>query len=244
MSSNWKNPGNWHWVDKNCLPWAQEFFLKEFAPLIVDKEELTLNIVKVKGDCDVNQRKSQIINIFDLVLDGTWTFKGYKGKFEVPEFMHDTVLGELVINFEIDTVDAKSQDVKNTVRKEVSAEIKKRCSHFVSDLMAVHSKDVYISKDEMVGHPTKSLYQSTSKASVTSHEEPRSSSTSIGSLVTITQTISFQCSASDLYDVLTNPKKIGVWTRAPCEFLLKRDSEYSLFGGNISGKVIDFVIDD
>lgn len=44
--------------------------------------------------------------------------------------------------------------------------------------------------------------------------------------------------ADDLFDLLTNEKRIPMWTRAPAVSAAKPDTEYSLFGGGVKGKYV------
>lgn len=48
----------------------------------------------------------------------------------------------------------------------------------------------------------------------------------------------FMAAADDLFDLLTNEKRIPLWTRAPAVSAAKPDTEYSLFGGGVKGKYV------
>jgi activator of HSP90 ATPase len=242
---NWKNVGNWHWVDKNCVNWATEYF-QTSLDAAVESQVIKVTFDKISGDCDLNQRKSQVISIFDLCIKGNWTIteKGkelWKGSIEIPEFMHDTTMDELVVNLDIESTAKESQDIKNKVRQHVTPLIREKFSHFAADLMLAHSKDVYITQDEMKGHPVKQQYNPKPPVSQVDQTSTAKPDSQLGGLVTVTQTVSFQATAKDLYDVLLNPKKVTVWTRAPCTIEKTVGSSFSLFGGNITGKIIELV---
>ena len=120
--TNWKNVGNWHWIDKNCkfkywfldwlgiewrktftpphplskreyaanhnlhssssyglltyfilgINWAKEYFKRSFEAEASNSRKVSLTLETVTGDCDLNQRKSQIISIFDMAIKGSW----------------------------------------------------------------------------------------------------------------------------------------------------------------------------
>jgi activator of HSP90 ATPase len=98
----------------------------------------------------------------------------------------------------------------------------------------------------MTGHPKSAPYkpkpvERLAETVAVSKPSTTPVSKQIGQLATIKQTVSFQCTAADLYDALTNNKKIGLWTRAPCTFEKTLNSPVSLFGGNISGKLLELV---
>lgn len=99
QGTNWKNVNNWHWVEKNCLPWTQDFLSKKLVTFEFQENGKKVWISSVKsvtGDVDLNQRKGKVINIYDLVLNLEW--KGsleldenvVKGSITVPEWMHDS----------------------------------------------------------------------------------------------------------------------------------------------------------
>src|SRR6476620_6296028 len=85
-----------HWVDKNCVNWATEYF-QTTLKTTVGSEEIKVTLDKISGDCDLNQRKSQVISIYDLCIKGNWCIAEkekelWKGSIEIPEFMHDTTM--------------------------------------------------------------------------------------------------------------------------------------------------------
>ncbi len=54
------------------INWAKEYFKRSFQVDATGSLKLTLNLETVTGDCDLNQRKSQIISIFDMAIKGSW----------------------------------------------------------------------------------------------------------------------------------------------------------------------------
>ena len=63
-----------HWVSKNCLTWAKEYFEAELTKVSAEDGSNKVSVSKVsscEGDVDVSQRKGKIITLFDvkLVLD-------------------------------------------------------------------------------------------------------------------------------------------------------------------------------
>ena len=102
-----RNVNNWHWVDKNCLPWAKDYLSEKFSQ--VKAGSITVDTTDITGDVDLNQRKGKIVHIFDIEVN--LKFKGISfnlatdsqagkevtGKIQIPEFMHDTALHEIVV---------------------------------------------------------------------------------------------------------------------------------------------------
>jgi len=229
----------WHWVDKNCLTWAQSYIITTFkaeSPL----GDFKADFEKVTGDCDLNQRKGQVINIFDMCVTGKWTLGEHKGSLTLPEFMHDTKLNELVLNLDIETSHKDNQKVKNTVREILMPLIKAHLDGFSRDLMLAHGKDVYISKEDM-GQPKKAYNPKPPVEPMVEKAETNGTKVQKGGVVQIKQTITFQCAAKDLFECLIEKGRVTVWSRAPCEIKKEKNSPFSLFGGNITGFIVDWV---
>ncbi|KAF9028277.1 hypothetical protein BDZ89DRAFT_1133737 [Hymenopellis radicata] len=55
---------------------------------------------------------------------------------------------------------------------------------------------------------------------------------------TVTVEGNFAASADDLFGLLTDEKRIPMWTRAPAQSAAKADTDYSLFGGGVKGTYI------
>lgn len=48
-----------------------------------------------------------------------------------------------------------------------------------------------------------------------------------------------QNSANDLYDALTNPGRVQIWTQAAANISTTPNSDLALFGGNVTGKTLE-----
>lgn len=73
--ANWKNVNNWHWVEKNCFPWAEDYLRRVFQNFISSDSEAMVKIKKldtIDGDVNVNQRKGKLFYFFELKISGFW----------------------------------------------------------------------------------------------------------------------------------------------------------------------------
>lgn len=75
------NPNNWHWVNKDAMPWTKQWFEENVVSMSAEEQNVSVEITKVismDGDVDVNQRKGKVITIFDvkLVLEYSGTSRG------------------------------------------------------------------------------------------------------------------------------------------------------------------------
>ena len=56
------------------MNWTKEYLKKSFQVESKTKK-LHLMLDNISGDCDLNQRKGQVINIYDLAVKGSWKVK-------------------------------------------------------------------------------------------------------------------------------------------------------------------------
>lgn len=246
--TNWKNVNNWHWVDKNCMPWTLNYF-KKFESISTTQDSTKIEVsevTSVTGDCDLNQRKGQIIHIFDIELKMKWNAKigdlEGKGTILIPEFMHDSDLKDIVFDINVDS-ETKDKDLfRNTCRSLLVPLIREGFRDFHSDLMDAHAKDVYITDAQMNGHPISDTYKPKPPVPEIQKKVEPGNMEIKGGLTSITEDTEFQCSARDLYDVIVERQRVQMWSRAPAEIENKEGANFVLFGGNISGQFVKLVV--
>lgn len=76
--TNWKNVNNWHWIEKNCLPWTRDYFREHLTQLHYQSADggpsvKITGVSKCDGDVDLNMRKGKLIYLFDLKMCIQWT---------------------------------------------------------------------------------------------------------------------------------------------------------------------------
>ena len=115
------NPNNWHWVNKDVRPWAQDWISNELVGLKASREDGTSaevsKVMSMEGDVDVSQRKGKVITIFDVRLQLEYIgkvpakrektedeeaseegdTKDVSGTITIPEVAHDTEEDEYVV---------------------------------------------------------------------------------------------------------------------------------------------------
>lgn len=95
----------------------------------------------------------------------------------------------------------------------------------------------------MNGHPVTKTYQPKPPAPHTTASADKTSEGAIGALVTIDQKIDFMCTAKDLYQALLDPGRVKAWTRGDATISPTVGTEFKLFNGNVSGKIMELVED-
>lgn len=154
------NPNNWHWVDKNTLPWTKQYLNDNFINWSInhnDKIITILDIDTITGDSNVSQRKGKPICYFDLNLKFNIQITENKaveeknenesnendevndlvkkGSIIIPEFMHDE--DDFIIN-----VTELDYDLKKLVVENFIPEFRSKLCNYQNDLINVHSKDL------------------------------------------------------------------------------------------------------
>ncbi|RKP00722.1 hypothetical protein CXG81DRAFT_26590 [Caulochytrium protostelioides] len=258
------NANNWHWVEKNCLPWAQDWFKTELpkaAQRVTPEHTVRLTeITQVTGDVDLNQRKGKVITIYDVAIHATWeAFEAsqadvvLKGTLALPEFMHDTDLdarsSDLACEIATTTTpDAMKPEVvaqlRDLVRTQLLPDIKARLAQFGPALLQAHGKDIQVAVDAARSGGTASSYKpappgGNAASSAEADAAAKAAAATVkGSVTTVTQDIEFVCSADDLFAVLTDPQRAQGWTRGQASLGTQPGTPLRLFDGNITGTVV------
>ncbi|KAI9296037.1 hypothetical protein K502DRAFT_348434 [Neoconidiobolus thromboides FSU 785] len=252
--SNWKNVNNWHWTEKNCLPWATNYLTEKLKGLTAERDSYSVeidNVDSITGDVNLNQRKGKIITLYDVVIKLKWTGvlpsgEKAKGHISVPEVAHDTDEDDFVFEVSIDNDTREKDAFRNIIRTLLKEQMIKVFLSFPKDLVEHHSKDVYIPK-ELLGTPApvnttgitnvqvlnEKSVKDTVVASVTKGEPKKVNTT------TLNDTIEFVTSAAQLYAALTDSTLMSIWSRSDVQFGKEKGAPFRLFGGNISGELIE-----
>ncbi|ORZ19490.1 activator of Hsp90 ATPase [Absidia repens] len=259
--SNWKNVNNWHWVNKNCLPWSQKYFTEQLEGLKAENNGTQVEITKMvetDGDVELCQRKGKLITIFDVRIQLAW--KGTasdgteaSGKILIPEVAHDTDEDEYVFDISVENETSAKQPVRDLIKKSLVPVLRKKLMAFSSDMIKNHSSDVYIENGQNVIQPgvTKERSNVTHiNKSTTSNNSSEAASVTTTTpankkvnTVAMNDDVEFQTSAHELYETLLDPQRVSAWSRGPAKISREIGSSFELFNGNVSGKILELVPD-
>lgn len=252
---------NWHWKNKNVTKWGHEWFEKELLNLSVkgekDGEEWHITDVReVDGDIELGQRKSKLITIYDckitLAFEGTTSTGSLaKGTLHIPEVSHEVTLDKtsdysyhwssLQNSPEIDALISQMRKLVPPVLEEIF-------NRFPAAIIDTHGKDLTVSADpSRAGTPTpggttgttvSGASLATASSAPAKQPQPVKKTEKVLNTSTIEVEATFMAAADDLFGMLTDEKRIPMWTKAPAQSAAKPDTEYSLFGGGVKGKYI------
>ncbi|KAK6198525.1 activator of Hsp90 ATPase [Scheffersomyces amazonensis] len=257
------NPNNWHWVDKNCIDWTREYFNEKLLELSVDSDLNQVKISKVssvEGDVEVCQRKGKVISLFDLRL--ILNFKGHtksnpehevNGSITIPELAYDSEESDLQFDISAHQDSNKNDEIISFIKSKLLPKLRTILIQFGKDLISTHGSEIQLSQDKVNSTYTKanqtaSNPDGTSNTTTSKSTSSSSTSSSIPKYNTSSLYLEpvFNTTANQLYITLLDANRIGAWTRAPPlieSFPPKEGSEYKLFGGAVSGKIIKLIPD-
>ncbi|KAH9951908.1 activator of Hsp90 ATPase [Amylocystis lapponica] len=244
---------NWHWKNKTVTPWAKTWFERELTSINVKgtgSEEVSISkVVEVDGDVELGQRKSKLITIYDCKVELQWAGTAsdgteVSGTLIIPEVSHEITLDGLsdyVYEWGLKTASSPAVNALYALAKaKLPTALETKLAEFPSVLIETHGKDLTVSTD-----PSRSGTPTQSATPVASASKPAAGSTKPAAKkpeakavnsTTLTVDATFMAAADDLFGLLTDEKRIPLWTRAPAQSAAAVDTEYSLFGGGVKGK--------
>lgn len=254
MSQQWNK--FYHWRSHGCTPWAKTYFESALVGVAVPApgggEVSTTGVTAFDGDVELGNRKGKLITIYDTSVTLSWADSAgtTRGTLTFPEVSHEVADddGEYIWQSALTTSDDKdnSPKVYDAVRKQLVPKLLPKLHAFRDELIAAHAA--------ILGHdaPDGAAPQAAATPAATatpgagtpapatgaqSAAGPAKKATSVSSK-TLTQSANLMISPTDLWDLLTNPQKIPMWTKAPAQVNLAPGGAFSLFGGNVTGHTI------
>ncbi|KAH9484431.1 hypothetical protein JR316_0003913 [Psilocybe cubensis] len=250
---------NWHWKNKNVTRWGTEWFERELPTITItgdtEGESVSISqVTEVDGDIELGQRKSKLITIFDCKVVLKWkgtTSDGteVKGTLTIPEVSHEIIcdqLSEFVYNWRLTTESSPAVDsVFTLARTRLPAALEAKFATFPAAIVDTHGKDLTVSADpSRSGTPVSANVNATKPTPVASSSStpapaaPKAQEKAKVNSTSIVVEADFRASSDDLFGLLTDEKRIPMWTRAAAQSQGKAGTEYSLFGGGVKGKYI------
>lgn len=251
------NPNNWHWVDKNCIEWTRAYFDEKLTGFKVTSGDVTVgikNVSSIEGDVDVCQRKGKVISLFDINLSlnmfGEDGESGDKvvGSIIIPEVTYSSESDDIQYETSIVESNNKREDIfKPVIRKHLLPKLTEILIQFGKDLMTTHGSDIQLSVDQVESNYTKSNQISNGENVNVSYKvqesKPAKDVTKYNTSSLNLEPI-FNTTAEQIYITLLDKSRIAAWSRTPPvieDFPPKEGSEFSFFGGGVSGKILKLI---
>ncbi|ODV79592.1 uncharacterized protein CANTADRAFT_48891 [Suhomyces tanzawaensis NRRL Y-17324] len=263
------NPNNWHWVDKNCMAWAKQYFDEKLAGLSVNnagKVAAVKSVSSVEGDVEVCQRKGKVISLFDLKLVLNVTCldndeEKFSGSITIPELAYDTEADEIQFDVSIYNENKEAEPYRDLIKRNLIPELRTILAKFGTDLIVTHSGDIQLASDEVQSSFTKSNQSSAlatatkpapkkdagvSYTPVQAAEKTSTKTSNIPKYNTATLHLEpvFNTTAEQIYVTLLDDTRIAAWSRSYpqiAKFPPPEGSDFQLFSGAVSGKFLRLV---
>lgn len=251
--STWNK--HYHWKTKGCTPWAKNHITEATVGKSVTVGKS--GHVKVdrlsafEGDVELGNRKGKLITIYDCSITYAWTGSSddgteASGTITFPEVSHEIQDEGDEYRFETEMStksSAETNQLYDAVRKELAPSLRPVFHSFRQNLIDAHAKDLgHDSPASTPGAATPTTNTASAGATASNTSAPAAASKPKPTVSTSSSDVrvssELAVSTSDLWDLLTNPSRIPMWTRAPAQFEAKPDADFALFGGNVTGKVV------
>ncbi|SCV03955.1 LANO_0G07272g1_1 [Lachancea nothofagi CBS 11611] len=249
------NPNNWHWVDKNCISWARQYFEEKTAgvksaPNDSKSVEIT-SLSSLEGDCEVSQRKGKVISLFDLkvvlMMKGNVDDEDFEGSITIPEIAFDSERDDYQFEISIYKETGKSSKARPLIKEEILPQLRDIFSKFGPELLQAHANDIQVPSSQVASEFTKGNLQqpqtsgsvspapTVSKALPKSNENVKTSSASGSSNAPLYNTTTlhleptFNVPAIELYQTFLDKQRVQAWSRSP---LISEGSKSSIEKGD------------
>ncbi|EGN95743.1 hypothetical protein SERLA73DRAFT_60426 [Serpula lacrymans var. lacrymans S7.3] len=248
---------NWHWKNKNVTPWAKTWFERELTSVTIQgdgsEEKVSItSVIEVDGDVELGQRKSKLITIYDCRIDLDWSGTAsdgteVNGKVSIPEVSHENTLdghSDYIYDWSLKTQSSPAVDaLYKLARARLPAALEAKFAQFPVALIDTHGKDLTVSTEaSRTGTPAPSTVPAATSTSTAAAPVPAPKSVPEKKVALNTSRVKaearFMAAADDLFSLLTDEKRIPMWTRAPAQSSAQAGSDFSLFGGGVKGKYI------
>ncbi|KAG8796774.1 hypothetical protein FRC12_000024 [Ceratobasidium sp. 428] len=237
---------NWHWKNKNVTPWAKTWFEQELTAVSHSEDGSEVKVTQVTdvdGDCELGQRKSKLITIYDCKVVLAWSGEDKEGtkaegKVTIPEVSHEQSdgLSDYVYEWSLTSSSSPATDTLYALAKaKLPSLLKARLDTFRTAMLDTHGKDLTV-----IGTPNTTTpgtpAPTPAGAPLSKPVSAKAVTQGITNATTVTVDASFMASADDLFELLTDEKKIPAWSHAPAQSQAAVGGPFSLFGGGVTGK--------
>lgn len=258
------NVNNWHWTEKNATPWSKERISALFKNFPIQSDSKVscsiLQTDKIEGEATANNRKGKLIFFYEWNVVLKWEGSldegepTYKGKVTIPNLSEENDLDDIDIIISIDESSEESERLKQFMYNVGRSQIRSQIGVYLRELREEFSKGLILPKKDDpkvkpdgISNITSGFNKKVNLLPVNSGADKNSAIPSVGfklDVKTITTSETFQCQAKDLYDVLTKPELVSVFTHSQAKVDATRGGEFILFDGNICGKFEELVANE
>lgn len=245
------NPNNWHWVNKDVKPWANDYLEQNAQKISAEENGVSAKVVKLtslEGDVDVSQRKGKVITVYDVSLRFDYEGKNAEGSdvagsIKVPECAYDTTYDEYVFEIDIFSETKEKQPVKDLVKAKLVPQLRELFQKLTPALIEEHGKDIQhaAGSNPNSGFATPTWHPSKERNPIASSSTSKAGDgAALVNTTTVTANNEFRTTAEELYNTFTDPQRVAAFTRAaPKQWDgIKTGDKFAIFDGNVTGEIV------
>lgn len=232
------NVNNWHWTEKNATPWSKERLRSLFTDFAIDEAPVkcrVTSVTTVDGEATANNRKGKLIFFYEWNVVLKWTgeldegAKSFGGDVTIPNLSEENDLDEIQINIGLDESSDESERLRKFMYNVGRDRLRQQLAVYLKELREEFSKGLILPKKDDPVAPGSRPVKPDSVSNITSGfnkkismQQPvtnalpsANNNNALGhklSVRTITSEETFQCQASDLYEVLTDQSRVSAFT--------------------------------
>jgi len=254
------NVNNWHWTEKNADAWSKKKLETLLVNLIIEDPKVGNVVIeeieKCEGEARANNRKGKLIFFYEWEMVLKW--KGHAndkeleitGKVTIPNLSeeHDDMKD---VDIDIEVIEGKSSPeghlLKEMMRKGLGAKtLREKLQNYVDALRTEYSQDILLpakGKNEEKKPVPQTAVKSKTTTNSKSVNTSKMKSLSIDGKLEVSDIEleeTFKCTGMELYNALTQPEMIQVFTQNPVKMAgdAKAGVGFELLGGSINGTFI------
>lgn len=209
-------------------------------------------VTEVEGDVELGQRKSKLLTIYDCRVVVEWNATGkdetnVKGSVTIPEVSHENTLdgvSDYQYEWKLVTSSGEHSMVNQLfahVKKTLPGLLEEKFSLFPKALLDTHGKDLTVTVD---GTPNASgtstpIPKAAPVPKATTAAKATTKATAIINTASVKVSSRFMASADDLFSLLTDEKRIPIWSKAPAKSKPEVGSTFSLFSNGVTGEYVE-----
>jgi len=249
------NVHNWHWAEKDVLPWSRSRLTELLGGLTLAKndasglEATTSTEVTCQGEAVINNRKNKLIAAYELELKGGWSgilmgANGSKsevnGLWKVPYLAEENADEDPEILFSTASEGGAMQKAKAALQKSGKPAILQQVKMFVREFAAGGPAAPGAAQlSPAAKQPVESTSPAAADISQLQKQEKKAAKPAASkSRSNFESTEKFYAGAKDIYNCFTDSKCISAYTQSPSTVTLGEGGEFQMFGGNVVGKYL------
>lgn len=248
------NVHNWHWNEKDCLPWSKKRLgeLLENITILEGEGGLwvqTTDVESVTGDAYVNIRKGKIIPGYEIAIRAAWKGEAKDGNgnslakvsgiFEFPYVADENADEDPEIKVQVKDESPVGQRLREAFLAKGKPVVLKKLAQFVKEFAAGGpAKDELEAKapakaSEKSEKPKSTAVPATKEVPTTAVRAPQPKVKE--GFKTIRLTEKFQCRPHNLYEILMNDRSWKAFTSSNAQISKEVGGMFTIFDGAVTG---------